>query len=134
MKKINLFWCFLGASIPLFANAKVDLELIELPDGFEIQVYAEGVDNARQMALGDKGTLFVGSRKAGKLHAVVDDDGDYRADRVLRIEDDLELPSGVVFRDGALYVGDLNRVLKYEFIEANKTRKSMPHLCRSVAK
>ncbi len=59
------------------------LALIQLPPGFEISVYAEGVENARQLALGEHGTVFAGSRKAGKVHAVTDPDGDHIADRVL---------------------------------------------------
>ena len=50
------------------------LDQIKLPPGFAIEVYASGVDNARQMALGDKGTLFVGSRTARRVYAVEPDD------------------------------------------------------------
>ncbi len=103
---------------PLAACAQPDLALIELPDGFAIDYYAEGVENARQMALGEQGTLFVGSRRAGKLHAVVDDDGDHRADRVILLDDGLKMPSGIEFRDGDLYVAALNRVLRYPGIES----------------
>lgn len=107
----------LVAAWPLSAPADVNLELLELPPGFVVELYAEDVENARQMALGDNGTLFVGSRRAGKVHAVIDDDGDYRADRVLLIASELDLPSGVEFRDGALYVGAVSRILRYDDIE-----------------
>ena len=53
------------------------LAQIELPPGFEIHLYAEGVKNARQLALGDNGTVFAGSRKAGLVHAVWDRDRDH---------------------------------------------------------
>ena len=43
------------------APTKLPLETIKLPPGFAIDVYATGVQNARQMALGANGTLFVGS-------------------------------------------------------------------------
>lgn len=102
------------------------LQLIELPPGFEIAIYASGVDNARQMALGDKGTVFVGSRKAGKVHAVVDADNDRVAEQVYLIDDGLSLPSGVEFRDGALYVAALNRVLRYDGIEARLANPPEP--------
>lgn len=93
------------------------LGLIELPPGFEINVYAEGVENARQLALGQNGTVFVGSRKAGVVHAVVDRDGDNVADRVILIDEGLRMPSGIAFRDGSLYVGALDRILRYDDIE-----------------
>ncbi len=104
-------------SLPLVACAEVDLGKIELPGGFAIEVYAKDVENARQMALGDQGTVFVGSRRAGKVHAVVDEDGDHRADRIVLIDEGLDFPSGVEFRDGALYVGAVSRILRYDDIE-----------------
>jgi len=94
------------------------LAQIKLPPGFEIHLYAEGVKNARQLALGDHGTVFAGSRKAGLVHAVVDRDGDHFAERVYLIDEDLQMPSGVEFRFGSLYVGSLNRILRYDDIES----------------
>ena len=104
--------------LPMSACAEVDLGTIELPDGFEISVYAENVDNARQMALGEQGTVFVGSRRAGKVHAVVDRDGDNKADDVILVAEDLKMPSGIEFHDGALFVGAVDRVLRYDAIES----------------
>jgi glucose/arabinose dehydrogenase len=95
------------------------LASINLPAGFSISVYAEGVENARQLALGDEGVVFAGSRKAGLVHAVVDENDDYVADHVYLIDEDLELPSGVEFRSGSLYVAALDRVLRYDNIESN---------------
>src|SRR5210317_1933246 len=93
--------------------AEVELDIIKLPDGFSISVYAEGVENARQMALGESGTVFAGSRRAGKLWAISDTDNDQRADKVRLIDSDLTMPSGLEFRDGALYVGAVDRILRY---------------------
>lgn len=93
------------------------LDKIQLPEGFEIGIYADEVENARQMVLGDQGTLFVGSRGAGKVHAVVDEDGDGRADRTYLVAEGLNMPSGVAFRDGSLYVAAVSRILRYDDIE-----------------
>jgi len=95
------------------------LGLISLPPGFAIHLYAEGVKNARQLALGDHGVVFAGSRKAGKIHAVVDSDGDQVADRVYLIDEGLNMPSGLEFRDGALFVGAVDRILRYDGIESH---------------
>lgn len=103
--------------LTLPACARPGIEQLSVPDGFVVEIYAEGVENARQMALGDEGTLFVGSRRAGKVHAVIDDDGDQRADRVVLIAEGLNMPSGVEFRDGALYVAAVDRVLRFDDIE-----------------
>ena len=95
------------------------LDRLTLPPGFSIEVYAADVPNARQMALSPNGTLFVSTRRAGNVYAVRDDDGDQSADRVLTLDAGLNMPNGVAFRDGALYVAEVNRVLRYDDIEAN---------------
>jgi len=115
--------CFLLliiAATPVLAEGDLSSRLAEirLPPGFEIHVYAEGVNNARQLALGDHGTVFAGSRKAGLVHAVVDRDGDHVAESVYVIDKDLKLPSGTEFRFGSLYVGALDRILRYDDIES----------------
>ena len=51
------------------------LKKIKLPEGFKIEVYASGVLAARQMAWGDKGTLFVGSFGLGNVYAITEKDG-----------------------------------------------------------
>lgn len=118
MKKIFLLVIFSGL-LPFSAvHAEVNLDLIKLPPGFSIDVYADGVENARQMARGPGGTLFVGTRRAGKLWAVTDADGDQRAETVRLIDEGLNMPSGLEFLDGSLYVGALDKVLRYDNIES----------------
>ena len=95
------------------------LDRLTLPPGFSIEVYAADVPNARQMALSPNGTLFVSTRRAGNVYAVLDEDGDQSADRVLTLASGLNMPNGVAFRDGALYVAEVNRVWRYDDIEAN---------------
>jgi glucose/arabinose dehydrogenase len=94
------------------------LNQIKLPPGFTIDLYASGVENARQMVLGDKGTLFVGSRNAKKVYAIVDRDRDQKADQVLTVASGLNDPIGVAFRDGALYVAEVSRITRYDAIES----------------
>ncbi|HAF77339.1 MAG TPA: sorbosone dehydrogenase, partial [Maribacter sp.] len=62
-----------------------DLALLELnlPEGFQIEVYARGVDGARSMAMGDNGTLFVGTRTENTVYAIQDTNGDFKADNVM---------------------------------------------------
>ncbi len=97
---------------------EVPLERLTLPQGFRIDVYASGVENARQMTLSPSGTLFVGTRQAGNVYAVVDDNDDQRADRVLTIASGLQMPSGVAFRDGDLYVAEVSRIVRFDEIES----------------
>lgn len=56
-----------------------------VPAGFQVTTFAENVENARSLALGSGGTVFVRSRLGGKVHAVVDRDGDHKPDRVVVI-------------------------------------------------
>ena len=109
--------------------ADLPLELIKMAPGFKIEVFATGVANAREMALGSKGTLFVGSRNkpAGDtVYAVVDKDGDHKADRVIPIAKGLNEPSGVAFHNGALYVGEIHRVVKFDNIESRLESPGQP--------
>lgn len=107
------------AAAALSANAqRLPLERIALPPGFRIELLAE-VPNARSLALGAKGTLFVGSRSGGKVHAVElrAVPGGYAAGRVHVIAQGLTMPNGVAFRGGALYVAEVSRVLRLDRIE-----------------
>jgi glucose/arabinose dehydrogenase len=90
---------------------------ITLPDGFSIETYAADVPNARSMALGPGGTLFVGTRSDGRVYAIPDRGGDGTADDVITIASDLNMPNGVAMRDSALYVAEVNRVLRFDDIE-----------------
>jgi len=108
---VSLIWT---ASV---SGRELPLSAITLPPGFSIDVYAEKVPGARSMTLGDKGTLFVGTRSEGKVYAVVDRNNDQRGDEVITIARGLKMPNGVAFRNGSLYVAEVNRVIRYDAIE-----------------
>jgi len=95
------------------------IDRIQLPEGFQIDVYAEGVDNARSMDLSPNGTLFVGTRGEGNVYALKDTNGDNRNDQQYLLAEGLKLPNGVAFRDGDLYVATVNQILRFNDIEAN---------------
>src|SRR6266566_7715195 len=92
------------------------MKKIKLPPGFQIEVYAPGVLQARQMAWGDKGTLFVGSFDLGNVYAITDKDGKKEVKTILK---GLNFPTGLAFRNGALYVIAVNKLIKYDSAEAN---------------
>lgn len=95
-----------------------DLALLELnlPEGFKIEVYARGVDGARSMAMGDKGTLFVGTRNENTVYAIRDTDGDFKAD-IISVLDTMAVPNGIAIRNGDLYVAQVGSLWKYPNIE-----------------
>jgi glucose/arabinose dehydrogenase len=107
---------------------QVPLDKITLPPGFRIDIYASGVENARSMTLGARGTLFVGTRTAGAVYAIADDNQDQRADRVVRIATGLNMPNGVAYRNGALYVAEVNRLWRYDNIDATFDANPKPAL------
>src|SRR5262245_46184337 len=94
----------------------IPIDAVKLPPGFKISIWADGLSNARAMTWGDKGTLFVSSRGAGNVYAVVDK-GSTR--EVKTIAKGLNLPNGVAFKDGALYIAEVSRITKLEGIEAS---------------
>jgi glucose/arabinose dehydrogenase len=101
------------AALPAAAQPK--LEDLSLPPGFQVEYFAKDLRNARSMALGAKGTLFVGTRDAGVVYAI-EHDGK-AAKKVHTIAKGLNMPNGVAFRDGALYVAEVNRILRFDGIE-----------------
>ncbi|MCF8464011.1 MAG: sorbosone dehydrogenase family protein [Flavobacteriales bacterium] len=86
------------------------LHLIKLPEGFKIELYATEVENARSLAQGPKGVIFVGSRNEGKVYAVVDEDGDWKSDKTYVLAEGLNQPNGVAYRDGDLYIAEISAV------------------------
>ena len=106
-----------GPALPTsMADLEKNLQAIKLPKGFKISVYASGINSARQMAWGNKGTLFVGSFGAGTVYAVTDNGGKKEVKQILT---GMKMPTGIAFRDGALYVADIDKILKYDNAEAN---------------
>jgi glucose/arabinose dehydrogenase len=117
----GMFAALIFAAVCIAAAGMRSLDLplnsIQLPPGFTISTFASGVKNARSMALGSNGTVFVGTRDAGNVYALVDHNHTGHADEIITIARGLNMPNGVAFRDGALYVAEINRILRYDNIE-----------------
>jgi glucose/arabinose dehydrogenase len=93
---------------------KLPTAKLKVPAGFNIEVYAAGMANARSLAEGDKGTVFVGSRLVGNVYAIANKDGK-RSVKVLA--SGLHRPNGVAFRNGTLYIAELSKVSKIDKVE-----------------
>jgi glucose/arabinose dehydrogenase len=102
---------------------------IQTPPGFKLSVYADNVPGARSMALGQKGTLFVGTRK-DVVYAVSGTPGSGTAPEVRVIAERLNMPNGVAFRDGALYVAEIHRILRFDGIESSLDQIEAPKVVR----
>lgn len=116
---VILFLLLAACAINPTGTSDPELADIQLPDGFVITIYAQDVPGARSLALGPEGTVFVGSRGPGNVYALTDSNGDHRADQVRVIAQGLNQPNGVALRDGDLYVAEVQRVSRFDDIEAN---------------
>jgi len=115
----------LGQKISI-ADAKADVQLdkLKLPEGFSIDVWAAEVPNARSMAVSESGIVFVGNRQENNVYALVDENGDGKADSKYVLANDLRMPNGVAIKDGDLYVAEVSRILRFKDIENNLTKPS----------
>ena len=101
-----------GLKYPELANFK-------LPVGFSISVFSDQVPAARAIAVAPSGIVFVGSRAAGKVYALVSSKNDYVVDKVVTIAEGLDAPIGIAYLKGALYVSTISRLLRFDNIEAS---------------
>lgn len=123
-----MYLCLLAGATGAFAanEHKLPLHLIELPPGFEIDVFAYPVPNARGMTQSEKGTIYVGTRRKGVVYAITDEDGDFKADRIRVIAKGLNMPVGVEYLEGDLYISSLDRVVKIPQVESHLDQISKP--------
>jgi glucose/arabinose dehydrogenase len=105
------------------APDKLPIAKLKVPPGFNIEVYAAGMANARSLAQGDKGTIFVGSRLVGNVYAITNTDGK-RSVRTLA--SGLYRPNGVAFKNGTLYIAELSKVSKIDKVEDNLDASPKP--------
>src|SRR5262249_36931512 len=118
---IALLVALLGYAQAPFAQ-RLPLERIKLPPGFEIGVFAE-VPRARELALGANRIVFVGTQ-AGSVHALRFDGARSTASATAAMG--LNVPNGVAFRDGALYVAEISRILRFDYIEKQLAEAARP--------
>ncbi|HEY8229102.1 MAG TPA: PQQ-dependent sugar dehydrogenase [Rhodanobacteraceae bacterium] len=114
------------AGVASAAHAAAPLQSLKVPPGFHVSIYSDAVPNAREMTLGTHDTVFVGSMSEGKVYALTGMGKNGRAEHVYVIAKDLEMPVGVAFRDGALYVSAVSRILKYPDIEQHLADPPQP--------
>jgi glucose/arabinose dehydrogenase len=114
-----------GGPEALAAGKAASLDRITVPPGFRVATFTSAVPGARSLTLGAKGTVFVGTQ-AGSVYAVVDREHDGTADQVFTIAKGLDMPNGVAFRQGALYVAEVSRVQRFDAIEDHLAAPSAP--------
>jgi glucose/arabinose dehydrogenase len=97
------------------AAKELPLDKLKVPAGFKVEVWADGIPEARSLALGDNGTVFVSNRNAKNVYAVVNSNGKREVKTILK---GLDAPNGIVFNKGTLYVAERGRITRYDGIES----------------
>lgn len=109
-------------------QAAVPLDALKLAPGFRIELWSDQVPDARAIALGARGTVFVGSRQAGKVYAVEPAADGHSGGRVHVVASGLAQPVGVAFHDGDLYVSAIDRIVVLRDVERDLTRPPKPEV------
>ena len=117
---LSFSFSFLSFSTNRNQDVSKLLENIVLPDGFKIEIYASDVENARSMSISPSGTIFVGNRRGDNVFALRDTNGDKVVDKKYLISDKLtNMPNGVAYYNGDLYVAEVYKVWVFKDIEKN---------------
>jgi glucose/arabinose dehydrogenase len=112
---------------PTGAPARLDkLDKLVLPPGFSIEVYSADVPNARSIARGGPGILYVSSRRDNRVFAVVDRNGDHKPEKVYTVAKDLAVPNGIAYHKGSLYIAQIPRILRLDAIDSHLTNPPRP--------
>jgi glucose/arabinose dehydrogenase len=103
--------------------SRLPVDRLKVPKGFSIDVYASGIANARTLRIGDKGTVFVGTRLSDKVYAIVNRDG---RSEVKVIASGLYRPNGLAYKDGTLYIAERSQVSEIDHVEGDLDNPAKP--------
>ncbi len=112
----------------LAAEKQHSLDHIKVPQGFTISLFADNVPNARSMTLGKDGTVFVGTLSSGNVYALQDIDQNGKAEQRYIIASGLNMPNGVTYKDGTLYVAELDRIIRFDNIDQHLADPPIPSI------
>jgi glucose/arabinose dehydrogenase len=101
-------------AIPSVVEAPAGTTL-SVPDGFQVEVFAEGLTNPRRLALAPNGDVFVAESRAGEILLLRDGDGDGVAELRATFASGLQRPYGLAFIDEWLYVGNNDAVVRFGY-------------------
>ena len=110
------------------AADKLPVDKLQAPRGFKIEVYASGLSNARSIRVGEKGTVFVGSRLTDKVYAITNKDGKNQVKPLLT---GLYRPNGIALHKGTLYIAELSQISKIDDIENHLDNPPKPQVIYS---
>jgi glucose/arabinose dehydrogenase len=107
-------------------SAPPDLKALKVPDGFSIEMYSNKLPNARSIARGGRGIVYVSTRRDNRVYAVVDRNGDHKPEKVFTVAQGLDVPNGLAYRDGSLYIAQIGRILRLDGIDGRLANPPKP--------
>lgn len=118
LTRIAAFTALIAWGFAAMASPATDQVLanVRVPPGFKIELYTDKVEGARSLTLGKEGTVYVGTNQPGVVYAVAAA-GNNQPPAVRTILRDLNAPNGVAYRDGALYVAETHRIVRFDQID-----------------
>lgn len=120
--------CKMSVNMPSRGHHDPRVDKVDLPEGFHIELFADSVENARSLARGTNGTIFVSTRSKGNVYALRDINGDFIADEKYVLATGLHMPNGVAFKDGSLFVAEVDKIWRYDDIEDKLSNPPKPKL------
>ena len=86
---------------------KLPVNKLRLPNGFNIEVYAAGLTNARSLRVDDQGNVYVSTRTIGKVYAITDKNG---KKEIKTLATGLNSPNGIALRNATLYIAEIDKI------------------------
>ena len=101
------------------------IEKLNVPENFNVEIYAQDIDSPRQITQTNNGYIIVGSKRGNEIVALIDDDEDKFSDRKITLAENLQNPTGVAFYEGDLYFAEIDTIWVIkdidEWIESNSS-------------
>lgn len=116
------------SSLAMADDMKLSTANIRLPPGFKISIFSNQIPYPRSLALGKNGTVFVGSVKSGKVYSATDINNDGSADAISVIAEGLNMPNGVAYDAGNLYIGEIFRILRIRNVDQSQPKPEPPEI------
>ena len=110
LKYLFIIYLIFFFSFFIRAESNQNIGKLNLPDGFEISIFAEELESPRQITETDEGYVIVGSKKGDKIFALFDGDYDGYAETKIAIAEGLKNPTGVTYHKGDLYFAEVEDI------------------------
>ena len=96
-------------SLSFFVDSDQILDQLNVPDGFEIEIFSDELDSPRQLTETENGHIIVGSKNGNTVTALVDKNNDGNYEKVI-VANGLENPAGVAIHKGDLYFAEMDTI------------------------